>query len=54
MHRKQPSKEELKEEMQSVKRLDDKYPNMKLNSELIRRYHTVLPGLYFYRFRFRV
>ena len=41
MHGEQLSKEELREEMQSVKRLDDIDSNLELNLELIRRFHKV-------------
>ena len=41
MHGEQLSKEELREEMQSLKRLDDIDPYIELNSELIRRFHKV-------------
>ena len=38
-HGDQLSKEELREEMQSAKRLDDVDPNLELNPELITKFH---------------
>ena len=41
VHGEQLSKEKLREEMQSTKRVDNIQPNLELNSELVRRYHKV-------------
>ena len=42
VHGEQLSKEDLREEMQSTKSVDDIKPNLELNSEMVKRYHKVI------------